>query len=282
MEPDSQIASADSCYRHPGVIGPVGCQRCGNRICPQCMSSASVGFHCPDCVAGASQQVYTAQTLPGPSEMLTKVLIGINALIFVAGMSSTQLDTTLRVDFGLIGRAISGGQLVGVAEGEVWRMVTSGFLHGGLMHVGFNMYLLWQLGRGMEGRLGVPRFAALYFASMLGGSFAVMLLDPGALTIGASGAVFGLMGALMVMQLQAGMNPMQGGIGGLVAINLVLTFLIPNISIGGHIGGLAAGALVAWIYGQLDDRKMSPMIGVGIVIALALVFFVGGVALAGR
>ncbi len=246
------------------------------------MHSASVGFHCPECVAGSSQQVYTAQTLPGPSEMLTKIVVGINALIFLAGMASPQLQRDLRGDFGLIGLARDATGLVGVSEGEVWRMITSGFLHGSLMHVGFNMYLLYQLGRGLEGRLGVPRFAALYFASMLGGSAAVMLLDPRALTIGASGAVFGLMGALMVMQMKAGMNPMQGGIGPLVAINLVLTFLIPNISIGGHIGGLLAGALVGWIYGQLDDRKSPAMIGVAVAVALAIIFFVLGVVLSGR
>ena len=145
--------------------------------------------------------------------------------------------------YGAGGPVLEHGALYGplVASGEWWRLVSGAFLHAGIFHLGMNMLLLWFLSQELEPALGRLRFAVLYVVSLLGGALGVMVLDPLAPTVGASGAVFGLMGALIVLQLRAKQNPWQSGIGGLVALNLVLTFLIPGISIGGHIGGLVAG-----------------------------------------
>jgi membrane associated rhomboid family serine protease len=232
------------------------------------MVSASVGFQCPECVSAAPQKVLRPADLAS-NDMLVKVIVGINALIFLLTSSASNI----RVDFGLIARARNGAEIIGVAEGEVWRLVTSGFLHANLMHVGFNMYLLWMLGRAMERMLGWSRLGLLYMVSMLGGSFGALLLSPEALTIGASGAVFGLMGAMVMMQMAAGMNPMDGGIGGLVLMNLFITFLIPNISIGGHLGGLVAGAAVGWLFSELGKKQSKMSLAVGLTAGLGVALF---------
>ena len=138
-------------------------------------------------------------------------------------------------DLALWGPAIDVGH-------DYYRLVTAGFLHSGLLHIGFNMYILYWLGTMLEPALGHPRFVALYFASLLAGSAGALVFSPNAVTVGASGAVFGLMGAAFVMQRARGIDPMQSGIGPVILFNLVLSFVIPNISIGGHIGGLVGGA----------------------------------------
>ena len=150
--------------------------------------------------------------------------------------ASASAGGRLFVDFALFGPA--------VADGEYYRLLTSGFLHSGFLHVGFNMYILWFLGNLLEPSLGPVRFAGLYLASLLTGSFVAMLLSPDAATIGASGAIFGLMGAAFVMQRARGVDPMQSGIGPMILINLALGFIIPNVSVAGHVGGLIGGALV--------------------------------------
>ncbi len=133
-----------------------------------------------------------------------------------------------------------------VQQDEWYRIVTSGFLHFGIIHLGFNMLLLFQLGQLLEPVLGRVRFAMLYFAALLGGSAGVLLLQPNSFSGGASGAVFGLLGAACVWQLRQGINPLSTGIGSLLLLNIMITFWIPNISIGAHLGGLAAGALAGW------------------------------------
>ncbi|MEL7208085.1 MAG: rhomboid family intramembrane serine protease, partial [Actinomycetota bacterium] len=225
------------CYRHPDRAAGVRCQRCDRIICPSCMHQASVGFHCPECVRQGRQQVYTARSLRATSRpLVTTVLIGINVAVFLVDLASGTGQTglsELTVEGGLVAIARDGaGQLIGVDTGQWYRIITSGFLHDGLMHIGFNMFLLWLFGQQLEPVLGRLRFALVYFAGLLGGSFGVMLLDPTALTVGASGAVFGLFGAAVVVQRSRGINPFDTGLGGLIAINLAITFLIPNISIG--------------------------------------------------
>jgi membrane associated rhomboid family serine protease len=164
-----------------------------------------------------------------------------------------------------------------VADGQWWRLVTSGFLHGGLLHVGFNMYILWFLGNMLEPSLGPWRFGALYFASLLAGSFGALLLSPDAATVGASGAVFGLMGAAFLLSRARGIDPMQSGIGPLILLNLAISF-IPglNISIGGHLGGLVGGALAAFLMDQAAERRRG---GIGLPLLICAV--VGALAAAG-
>ncbi|MFV0316611.1 MAG: rhomboid family intramembrane serine protease [Microthrixaceae bacterium] len=207
------------------------------------MIQASVGFHCPECAGARSTRVISGRAAFGArtDPIATKVLIGANVAAYV-------LMVALGGSMDPAGPLFSNGATFGplIAQGEWYRLVSGAFLHSGPIHLGMNMLLLWLLGREMEPVLGRAQFVGIYFVSLLGGSLGVMLLDPAAPTIGASGAVFGLMGALVVLQLRAGMNPWRSGIGTLIALNLVITFMLPGISIGGHVGGLVAGAAAAW------------------------------------
>lgn len=224
------------CYRHPGRESGVRCRRCEQPVCPDCMITAPVGFQCPSCVkdAPAARPLRSLATRP----VITLALISVSVAVF----GSTLGGGVLLGGGGdeLIERLAVNGPAV--AAGEWWRLVTSGFLHFGLIHVGFNMLILYQLGSMLEPTLGRVRFVLLYAAALLGGSFGAVLLAPEALTAGASGAVFGLMGAAFLGMRRRGVDPMQSGIGGLLVMNLLLTFVIPGISIGGHLGGLLAGA----------------------------------------
>jgi membrane associated rhomboid family serine protease len=175
------------------------------------------------------------------------------------------------VDGGLLGREVAGG--------EWWRIVTSGFLHAGLMHLLFNMLALYNLGRILEPTIGRVRFAVLYATSLLAGSFGVLILSPDALTVGASGAVFGLMGALVAAQRATGVDPWSSGVGGLIGINLLITFTIPGISIGGHVGGLVGGLVAGWVLvdagPQAFRQRWAPT---ALVAVLGAAAFAGGIA----
>lgn len=168
-----------------------------------------------------------------------KVIIGANVAVWL-------LMTLLSGEpYQAAGPVFERGALFGplVAQGEWWRLLTGAFLHSGVMHLGFNMLLLWFLAQEMEPVLGPWRFTLLYGVSLAGGALGVMLLSPDQPTVGASGAVFGLMGALVVLQVRARQNPWSSGILGLVLVNLLFTFAVPGISVGGHLGGLVVGAV---------------------------------------
>jgi len=204
------------------------------------MVQAAVGYQCPECTSARPQQVITSRNLfRGHGEVVVgKVIIGLNVAVFVVmALWSGEYQRAA-------GPVYANGALWGplVADGEWWRVVSGAFLHSGVIHLGMNMLLLWFLAQEMEPVLGRLRFAILYVTSLLGGSLGVLLLSPDSPTVGASGAVFGLMGGLIVLQLRARQNPWNSGILGLVLINVLLTFTIPGISIGGHLGGLVAGA----------------------------------------
>jgi membrane associated rhomboid family serine protease len=250
------------------------------------MHTAAVGFHCPDCARQGRQKVHTMASIRSSSDpILTKVLIGLNVMAYLAVASGGEL---YRRGFLIGGGFTRQEGFIGVDFGEWWRLVTGGFLHANLMHIGFNMFLLWMLGSQLEPFLGKVRFGLLYATSLLAGSFGVMLLDPASPTVGASGAVFGLMGAMVVAQRAVGINPWQSGIGGLVAINLVFTFLVPGISIGGHLGGLIGGAIAGAIYVELPkvvalgDRRTSAAVTGALVAALGAACVVGSLLAAGN
>ena len=257
-----------TCYRHPSRETGVSCSNCGKPICPDCMTTTAVGMRCPDC-AGQKQQVHTLRSMH-VDPTVTYVLIAVNVLLFLGsgagGSFLTGSGGTSRVFFDL---ALFGPS---VDQGDYWRLVSSGFLHSGLLHVGFNMYILYWLGTMLEPSLGHARFLALYLASLLAGSFGALLLSPNAVTVGASGAVFGLMGAAFVMQRYRGIDPMQSGIGPVILFNLVISFVIPNISIGGHLGGLVGGAAAAFAMERLAARRP------GIALPIAACLVVGAIA----
>jgi membrane associated rhomboid family serine protease len=268
-----------ACYRHPDREAGVACQRCERPICPSCMHQASVGFHCPECVKERGQRVYTPSQLGGGQPVVTLALIGLNAVVFVLGLAIAGQQAGTSADGTLIDRG--GLTAVQVAAGEWYRLVTSGFLHAGYLHVGLNMLLLWVLGRLLEPVIGSARFLLLYVAALFTGSLGVVILDPGRVpTVGASGAVFGLMGAAVVAQRLAGIDPWRSGIGPTIALNLVFTFAIPGISIGGHIGGLLGGAAAAWLLLGLPRTTGSKASGIAACAALAVVAAVGAVLLA--
>lgn len=276
-----------TCYRHAERRAGVRCQRCERPICPECMHQASVGFHCPECVRGGAQQVHTMRTLqPSGNPVVTSALVALIVAIYVAssiGAGLTGPSFRVQLDYALIGHGISAlTGPIGVAEGEWYRLVTGGFLHGSLLHLGFNMYVLWVLGKQLEPALGRIGFSAVYLSSMLAGSLGVMILEPDALTVGASGAVFGLFGYALVAQYVRGVNPMQSGLGMIVLINLAFTFLVPGISIGGHVGGLAGGVVAGLLHDVVRRRTGAPAsVGIAMVAAFGLACAVAAVAVAG-
>ncbi|CAN5736520.1 rhomboid family intramembrane serine protease [soil metagenome] len=278
--------AVDTCYRHPDQPAGVVCQRCDRPICPQCMHQASVGFHCPECVKMGKQKVYqgvgSLQTRP----VLTQVLIGINVAIFVVAAILDGGDSLggsrgqVHLDFGLIAKASTGTELIGVGFGEWYRLVSSGFLHYGIFHLGVNMFALWILGNSLEGYGGRLRFGVLYGLSIVGGSVGALVLSPSALTAGASGGIYGLLGAIFMVQRSQGIPFRQSPLLGILLLNLVITFGVPGISIGGHLGGLAAGALTAFIlfdYGPRAPDKRMALLACG---ALALLLLGGGILFA--
>jgi len=233
------------CVHHPDRPTALSCTRCGRPACPDCLRAASVGHQCFDCVAAGQRDVPQARTVAGapvrtqlPTPLLTYVLIAVNVLIFAvtAVQSRSVMDnhiaSPLFLDWVLWGPA--------VAAGEFSRIVTSGFLHIGLMHLAVNMFALYVIGRDTEMVLGRARYLAVYVIALLGGSASVLMLDPLIPTAGASGAIFGLLGAQAVILLRLKRSPMP--VLAVIAINVIISVTIPGISLWGHMGGLVAGA----------------------------------------
>jgi membrane associated rhomboid family serine protease len=231
-----------ACYRHPGRETNVSCSNCGRPICPDCMTSTPVGMRCPECARQRTRVHRAPAGIGSGSAPVTFTLIAVNVVAYLVemvggGSSALNGGGSTIVDFGLNGPAVEGG--------DWYRIVTAGFLHAGLLHLGFNMFALYFLGGLLEPAIGPWRFAGVYFVSLLGGSFGALLLDPNELTVGASGAVFGLMAAAFIVARNRGLDDLASQIGLFVVLNLVITFGVSNISVGGHLGGLVAGGLAA-------------------------------------
>ena len=274
-----------TCYRHPDRETRVSCSECGRGICPDCMIFAPVGIRCPDHagVAQGAQRVTRGvrrAAYEGGGALVTKVLIGINlavyALNLAQGSSLNRTSGWLFDEGALVVQSPWGG----LADGEWWRLLTAAFLHGSLLHIAMNMLVLWIIGAPVEEALGRGRFLALYMISGLSGSAGALLFDPDAITVGASGAIFGILGAALILERQR--NYVLGGSAlSFLVINLIITFAFPNIiSIGGHLGGLAGGALGALalsrfgrthaIYGRPGLLGVAVLVAVGVAsVALA-------------
>jgi membrane associated rhomboid family serine protease len=235
------------CYRHPNRETFVSCSECGRPICAECMTPAPVGQRCPE-HSGKPQGARRVSagmrrgTFEGTGALATKTLIAVNVVIYVitaaqgAGFNSPGGSLYLRwVLFGPL-----------VASGDWWRLITSAFLHASLLHIAFNMYFLWFVGSAVEAALGRGRFLLIYFVSALAGSAGALVHTPNAPVVGASGAIFGILGAALVLERQR--NYVLGGsAAALIVINLILSFTLNNISIGGHVGGLIGGVLCTLI-----------------------------------
>lgn len=244
------------CYRHPDRGTYLGCTRCGRAACPECLRSAPVGQQCVDCVAAAEAvgPPRPATQRRGGQPLVTYSLIAVNVAVFVAQALSPGL-----------GRALSLWPPA-VAGGDYYRLVSSAFMHYGLLHIAFNMWALYVLGPPLEQHLGRARFGALYGLSALGGSVVVYLFSPlNAATAGASGAIFGLFGATFVAAKRLNLDVRW--LVTLIAINLVLTFTVPGISWQGHLGGLLTGALVALIYLYVPRGLAQAGLSAGLLVA---------------
>ena len=256
-----------TCYRHPDRVTYVRCARCNRYICAECMRDAAVGHQCVECVNAGAQSVRQVRTqfggVPSARPLVTYVLIAVNVAMFVLQMAVPGFERALVL------------QSYAVADGDLYRMLTSAFLHYGPAHILFNMWALYVVGPPLEAALGRLRFIGLYALSALGGSVLVYLLSsPAALTAGASGAIFGLFGATFVIGKRLNMDVRWVMI--LIAINLAFTFVIPlissqNISWQGHIGGLVTGAAVAAAYAYAP-RKSRNAVQAGATIAIVVVF----------
>ncbi len=261
------------CYRHPNMPTGRSCTRCGRPACGECLQAVSIGSQCPDCIK-ASRPVATVRAKDwnaSQNALVTQVIMAINIAVFfwvligdtsTAGFGSSV--SSREVDLGLNKFLLSYNH-------EWYRLITSGFLHFGILHIAMNMYLLFQLGKLLEAPLGRVRFGLLYFACLLGGSLGVLVLEGSSngLHGGASGAVFGLMGAAAIGMQRRGINIFQTGLGATLMINLLLTFTIPGISIGGHIGGIVMGAICGSIMLSPPQQKQPPWLGYAVpVIAI--------------
>jgi membrane associated rhomboid family serine protease len=253
------VGAAPQCYRHSGRETWISCSRCNRPICPDCMISAAVGFQCPDCVRASPNAQRTVRTALGGrvvanTSAVTFGLIGLNVLVYLFEVASASFVNRFW-QYGAAGNT-------GVAHGQYYRLLTSMFLHdppsaGGafFLHILFNMWALYVVGPPLEQRLGRARFLVLYLLSGLAGSAAAYLLMPAnEPVLGASGAIFGLFGALLVIGRSQRLNiqPIALTIG----LNLVLSFSISGISWQGHIGGLVGGTALAaaWAYAPRPQR----------------------------
>lgn len=262
---DTGRDSVNYCYRHPDRQSFVLCQRCGRTICPECQTQAAVGVHCPECIResrGSAPRrrpaIVTAFRRSGDRPVVTYSII---AICFVVYIAQFILGNAFTVYIVLIPEQ--------TARMWPWTLVTSMFAHWSILHIALNMYSLWVFGPILERALGRGRYLALYLLAGFGGSVAVILLAPGATVAGASGAIFGLLGAFFVIQRHLGGNSTQLLV--VIALNLLLGFIIPNVAWQAHVGGLIVGCAIAFIYMRTRNRGQKPLqavlvAGVGVVL----------------
>jgi membrane associated rhomboid family serine protease len=264
---EGAAATAPTCYRHPERETYIRCARCDKPICPECMVSAAVGFQCPDCVAEGRRSQRPVRTVFGGevhrrTNVVTLTLVGVCVVTFGLQLAIPAFTG----DFALVG--------LDVAAGQWYRLLTCGFLHVSVLHILFNMWALWVVGPPLEGVFGRVRFTAVYFVSLLCGSAASYLFgDPRVPALGASGAIFGLFGALFVVARRMRWN--AGGIVALIVVNLLLPFFMPSIDWHAHVGGLVGGAAAAAVMAYAPQRwRKAASLGVSVVLVLACVVLV--------
>jgi membrane associated rhomboid family serine protease len=269
------------CYRHPDRETGLSCSECGRAICADCANFGPVGIRCPDHAsvrrASPATRIKPRPVRRAPGIALgtnqapvTYALIGINLLIYLIGASQGA------------GLSNPGGSLYSklwldapqLHSGGWYRLVTTMFLHASVLHIAFNMFALWAIGRPVEQYLGTARYIGLYFVSGLAGSAGALVQTPG-VTVGASGAIFGILGAMLIIEWQI-TGRLAGTAMTLIVINLVFSFAVPGISWGGHVGGLIGGILVMLAYAHWGDRGRAQYGQLGLGGALGLVAVAAG------
>jgi len=271
------------CYRHPDRETGLSCSECGRPICYECMTPAPVGIRCPEHsgkpqgVQRVTSAAHRATTGIGSRRLnaVTMFLIGLNVAVYLAelalGGQSNGTGNWIYEHGVLIANAAYGnGAPAGVANGEWWRLITAAFLHYGPIHLGLNMLSLYFVGSILEQIVGRWRYVLLYFVSGLAGSAGALVVTPNSPTAGASGAIFGVLGALFVLE-RRGVIATGGQVLGLIVLNLVFTFAIPGISIGGHLGGLAAGILLMLAFTRFPRSWQLSAAAAAVVAAAALI-----------
>lgn len=252
-----------NCYRHPDRETAISCTRCDRPICVECMVNAAVGFQCPECANQKSNIINVrSQSAISLMPQVTRAIIGANIAVYIANF---VLGIAGAESFGMIPAMI--------AHGQWYRLLTAAFLHGGLLHIAFNMYALYFLGPDLERFFGRMRFAVIYFVAALGGGVASYYFsDINTVSVGASGAIFGLMAASIAVG-----HEVRGDIRqyvSLFAINVMIGFMSPGIDWRAHLGGAIAGGLTAWVMLRAvknRNRGMEIVSITAIVIVLAAV-----------
>lgn len=291
-------AAVTTCYRHPSYETYVSCTRCERFICPDCMREAAVGHHCVECVKEGQRSVRQARTVFGGAvsrsavPRVTYVLMGLNVLAYVAELVRPGfVDRFAMTGAGLTGPDgsqyvyVDGGfpgfDVFGVVDGEWYRLLTGAFLHlppgesafgslpFGVLHILFNMYALWTLGRVVEEELGRVRYLALYLLSALGGSVLVYLVAPLDVVMGASGAVFGLAASFYVINRRLGrdMREVNRFLAGFL-VWMVISAAFTSWE--GHLGGLLTGAVVTVVYAYAPAQRRTPVQTAGCVVLFAV------------
>jgi membrane associated rhomboid family serine protease len=271
------------CYRHPSRETGVSCSSCGRPICPDCMTPTPVGMRCPEC-ARERTKVKTVGSRPS-APLVTRILIAINVAVFFA---ETATGTPLGgANSSSLGTLYAKGALYGPYVvpsyhiDQYYRLLTYGFLHDGLLHILFNMVFLYFVGPMLEPAIGRVNFAAVYFVSILGGAFGALLLTPLDATVGASGALFGLLGALMVVAHRRNVSIWQSGLGLTLVINIVFSLTVAGISIGGHLGGFVAGGVCGWLILEFGERRRMQAVALAGCLLVAVICVAGAIAVSG-
>jgi len=265
------------CYRHPSRETGVSCSSCGRPICPDCMTPTPVGMRCPQC-ARERTKVKTLRSVQ-VTPRVTEVLIGINVIAFI-----TEVATGTPLGGGLRGTVLLKGGLDGpdiTQHHQYYRILTAGFLHYSLLHIAFNMFFLYIMGNMLEPAIGRANFLAVYLASLLAGSFGALLFEPDVLTVGASGACFGVLGALIAVARNRRISIWQSGLGVILLINIVFSFSVSGISIGGHLGGLIGGLITGAVVVELGERRGARLAALAACAAVGAISFVAAIAVAG-
>ncbi|HZQ63646.1 MAG TPA: rhomboid family intramembrane serine protease [Gaiellaceae bacterium] len=274
-----------TCYRHPDRETGLSCSECGRPICTDCVTFAPVGLRCPDHAGNVARATPRAvrsvqrgvrrplarRGVVIPSEaIVTRILVLLNVVVYLItvaqGAGLNDPGGSLFDKWALYGPAVD--------HGDWWRLITAAFLHASVLHILFNMLALWWLGAPVEMVLGRVRFLGLYIVSGLAGSAGALVADPHAVTVGASGAIFGLLGAGLILEWQ-GTGSLAGNYLTLIVINLAISFAVPGISIGGHVGGLIGGILATLAFARFG-RGHAAYGRLGLIGAVSLVVIAVG------
>jgi membrane associated rhomboid family serine protease len=266
-----------TCYRHPNRETAVSCSNCGRPICPDCMTTSPVGMRCAEC-ARHTTPVRTIRHVRPAGYPVTIALIVINVAVFLGEGSGVFTLTGATGGSWLLNHGFLDAPTIRYLH-QYYRLVTAGFLHLDFLHILFNLYVLYWVGRLLEPAIGHARFAAIYAVGLLAGSLGVMIVSPLSATAGASGAIFGLLGAAFTEAQRRGVEQVRNQLVILIVINLVITLSIPGISVGAHVGGLIGGGLATLAFYQ-GDRLRAPWLGWALCATIAIVSVGAAIVLA--